>query len=181
MSWQRIRTWALLHAPAIRVVTLFFGLIVVFFTALTYEPIVERFDFASLLARASAWASWWLLRGLGLFLGWDVTKNGTILGVGSFEVDVSPACSGAVPTIIYLAAVLAYPASWRAKMLGAGIGVLVINGLNLLRVVALFLVGLYASRYFHDTHVYVAQALVVGVAVATWLFWAGRFAHAPGR
>jgi hypothetical protein len=45
----------------------------------------------------------------------------------------------------------------------------------------LFLIGLFAHQYFHDTHVYVAQALVVAIAVATWLFWAGRFADAPGR
>ena len=47
--------------------------------------------------------------------------------------------------------------------------------------IALFLVGLFYHQYFHDTHVYVAQALVVAIAVATWLFWAGRFADAPGR
>ena len=41
---------------------------------------------------------------------------GTIMGSGNFEVDVAPACSGAVPTSIYLAAVLAYPTTWRAKL-----------------------------------------------------------------
>ena len=46
---------------------------------------------------------------------------------------------------------------------------------------ALFLVGLYFHQIFHDTHVYVAQALVVCVAVALWLYWATRFADAPAH
>ena len=141
----------------------------------------EEDAFAAGLAQLSAWVSYGLLRAAVLVLGIDVHKNGTILGSGAFEVDVSPACSGAVPSMIYLSAVLAYPASARAKAIGAALGLLMINGLNLIRVVALFFIGLYANEYFHETHVYIAQALVIAVAVATWLYWAGRFTHAPGR
>ena len=83
--------------------------------------------------------------------------------------------------MIYLSAVLAYPATLGAKAIGSVLGLLMINGLNLIRVVALFLIGLYYNQIFHETHVYVAQALVIAVAVATWLYWAGRFTHAPGH
>jgi len=159
----------------------FFLLILVFFSMLTYDPFVRRVDIASALAQGSAFVSWLLLKGLGFFVGFDIHKNGTILGTGPFEVDVSPACSGAVPSMIYVSAVLAYPATARAKAIGAALGLVAINGLNLIRVVALFLIGLYYNQYFHETHVYIAQALVIAVAVATWLYWAGRFTHAPGR
>jgi exosortase/archaeosortase family protein len=169
------------HWLTIRVVATFVALIAVFFTVLTYNPIVKRIDIASMLAQASAWLSWLLLRGLGVIVGFPVRLDGTSLASGSFVVDVSPACSGAVPSMIYLAAVFAFPTSLRAKMIGAGMGVGVIHGVNLLRVVALFIVGLFFNQYFHETHVYVAQALVVAIAVATWLFWAGRFADAPGH
>lgn len=177
----RLRRALAPHWTAIRIVGSFFLLILVFFSMLTYEPFVQRVDFAALLAQGSAWVSYGILSGLSPLLGIDVHKNGTILGSGMFEVDVSPACSGAVPSMIYLSAVLAYPASVPAKLIGAGLGLFMINGLNLIRVVALFLIGLYANQYFHETHVYIAQALVIAVAVATWLFWAGRFTHAPGR
>jgi exosortase/archaeosortase family protein len=169
------------HWLTIRVVATFLGLITVFFSLLTYDPIVKRVDIASILAHVSAWLSWLFLRGLGGVVGFPVAIDGTNLSSGEFIVDVSPACSGAVPSMIYLSAVFAYPANVRAKMIGAGMGVGIIHGVNLIRVVTLFLVGLFAHQYFHDTHVYVAQALVVAIAVATWLFWAGRFADAPGR
>jgi exosortase/archaeosortase family protein len=165
----------------IRVVGTFVILIAVFFTLLTYSPIVERVDIGDMLAQLSAWLSWLFLKGLGAIMGFPVVLEGRNIGSTGFAVEVSPACSGAVPTMIYLAAVFAYPTTRRAKLIGALMGAAVIHGVNLIRVIALFLIGLFANQYFHDTHVYVAQALVVCVAVATWLFWAGRFADAPGR
>lgn len=162
----------------IRVVGTFVLLIAVFFSLLTYNPIVERIDIAWMLAQLSAWISWVFLRGIGLIVGFPVRIDGTNLASGDFIVDVSPACSGAVPMIIYLAAVFAFPTTVRAKLIGAGLGVSIIHGVNLIRVVGLFMIGLFYNDYFHETHVYIAQALVVAIAVATWLFWAGRFADA---
>ena len=49
----------------------------------------------------------------------------------------------------------------RARGVGAAIGIGVIQAVNVVRVSALFLIGLYFKEFFHDTHVYVAQALVV--------------------
>jgi exosortase/archaeosortase family protein len=167
--------------PTIRVVAVFIGLIVVFFGTLTYTPIVERVDIAWLLAKGAAVASWVLLEGLGRLAGFPVLLEGTNLRSNTFVVDVSPACSGAVPSMIYLAAIFAYPASWKAKLIGAGLGMAIIHGANLIRVVGLFLIGLFATQFFHETHVYIAQALVVAIAVATWLFWAGRYVDASGR
>jgi exosortase/archaeosortase family protein len=179
--FRRLAAAIAAHWLTIRVVGAFVLLIVVFFSTLTYAPIVQRFDVAAGLAQLAAWMAWLMLKALGAVVGFDVTKEGTILGSGAFEVDVSPACSGAVPTMIYLAAVFAYPAKWKAKLIGAGLGIVVIHSVNLLRVSALFLIGLYFHRLFHETHVYVAQALVICIAVATWLYWAGRFVDAPGR
>ncbi len=176
---RRLIAFAAPYWVTIRVVGTFVILIALFFSVLTYTPIVERVDIAALLARASAWLSGLLLRGLGAVVGFPVRVSGTNLASGNFVVDVSPACSGAVPSMIYVAAVMAYPSSARAKLIGVAIGVGIIGGVNLIRVIALFLIGLFVHQYFHDTHVYVAQALVVAIAVATWLFWAGRFADAP--
>lgn len=165
----------------IRVVGTFVFLIALLFSLLTYTPIVKRIDIAAMLALASARVSWVFLRVLGAIVGFPVRIDGTVLASGSFVVDVSPACSGAVPSMIYLAAVFAYPTTVRAKLIGSGIGMAIIHGVNLLRVVSLFIIGLFLNQYFHQTHVYVAQALVVAIAVVTWLFWAERFADAPGR
>ena len=178
---KRLRALLAPYWLTIRVVLTFVILITVFFSMLTYDPIVRRVDLSAVLAQVSAWLSGQFLRALGALGGFPVAVEGTHLVSGKFRVDVSPACSGAVPSMIYLSAVFAYPAGRRAKLIGALLGMAVIGGVNLIRVVVLFLIGLFYNQYFHDTHVYVAQALVVAIAVATWLFWAGRFADAPGH
>ena len=166
---------------SVRVIGTFLFLIMAFFFVLTYDPILKWVDLGSGLAHLSAWMSYGVLRALGLAAGFPVSRMGTIMQSGPFEVDIAPACSGAVPTSIYLAAVYAYPTSWRARWVGTALGVGVIQVVNVFRVSVLFLVGLYFHQIFHETHVYVAQALVVCVAVALWLYWATRFADAPAH
>jgi exosortase/archaeosortase family protein len=166
---------------SIRVIATFLFLITAFFVILTWKPIIQYVDLGAGLAKLAAWMSYGMLWVLGKAIGFDIHIMGTIMGSGNFEVDVAPACSGAVPTSIYLAAVFAYPAGWKPKLIGAAIGIGVIHLVNLLRVSALFLIGLYYHQIFHETHVYVAQALVVCVAVALWLYWATRFADAPAN
>jgi exosortase/archaeosortase family protein len=166
---------------AVRVIGTFLFLIMAFFFVLTWDPILKVIDLGAGLAHLSAWMSYGVLQALGAIAGFPVHRMGTIMGSGPFEVDIAPACSGAVPTSIYLAAVFAYPTTWRARWLGMAIGIGVIQVVNIIRVSALFLIGLYFHEIFHDTHVYVAQALVVCVAVALWLYWATRFADAPAH
>ena len=166
---------------SVRVIGTFLFLIMAFFFVLTWDPILKLVDLGAGLAHLSAWMSYGVLRALGLAAGFPVGKDGTIMSSGPFEVDIAPACSGAVPTSIYLAAVYAYPTSWRARWVGTALGIGVIQVVNVFRVSVLFLVGLYFHQIFHETHVYVAQALVVCVAVALWLYWATRFADAPAH
>ena len=166
---------------AVRVIGTFLLLITVFFFILTYDPILKYVDIGAGLAQLSAFLSFGVLKVVGYFGGFPVHKMHTIMGSGSFEVDVAPACSGAVPTSIYMAAVFAYPSTWRSRLLGAVLGIVTIQIVNIVRVSALFLIGLFFHEIFHDTHVYVAQALVVCVAVALWLFWATRYADAPAH
>lgn len=167
------------YSEAAWVIGSFIALILAFFFILTWGPIVDRVDLGSGLAKITAWISYGLLSVISAMVGFPIHKNGTIMGSGDFEVDVAPACSGAVPMSIYLSAVLAYPATWASKRIGAGLGIGVILFVNVLRVSALFLIGLYFKQVFHETHVYVAQALVICIAVALWLFWATRYADAP--
>lgn len=166
---------------AVRVIGTFLLLITVFFFILTYDPILRVIDLGAGLAQLSALLSYGVLKIMGAIGGFDVHRINTIMGSGNFEVDVAPACSGAVPTSIYMAAVFAYPSSWRARAIGTALGIVTIQIVNIVRVCALFLIGLFFHEIFHETHVYVAQALVVCVAVALWLYWATRYADAPAH
>ncbi len=175
--WQWLRGQWLV----IRVVATFLGVILAVFLFTDYAPLADRWNVGAWMAEFATRASSLLLQGIGPLLGFTIQVQGTRISAGGFAVDVTEACSGVVPTAIYSAAVLAYPATWGARFIGLGLGIVIIHVLNVLRVVGLFLVGLFANPYFHYTHVYLAQAAIIVVAVATWVYWAERFVHVPRR
>jgi exosortase H (IPTLxxWG-CTERM-specific) len=109
-------------------------------------------------------------------IGQDVTMQGTIIRSSRFAVNIRNGCNGVEAMLIFLAAVLAFPASWRSRLLGLGIGILAIQAVNLVRVVALFLTGAYFPSLFDASHTVVWQTLVILSGVLLWIFWANRFA-----
>jgi exosortase H (IPTLxxWG-CTERM-specific) len=115
-------------------------------------------------------------------LGQHVTQNGTILRSAKFAVNIRNGCNGVEAMLIFLAAVLAFPASWKSRGAGLVLGILAIQVVNLIRVVALFLTGVYFPRIFDTSHTVIWQTIVILVGVLLWIFWANRFASpaSPG-
>ncbi len=113
-------------------------------------------------------------------LGQDVTLRGTIIQSPRFAVNIRNGCNGVETVLIFLSAVLAFPAAWRSRLIGLGLGVLAIQAVNLIRVAALFLTGVYFPSFFDASHTLVWQSLVILFGVVLWIFWASRFA-APAR
>ena len=114
--------------------------------------------------------------GSGTLLGQDVTMRGTILQSPRFAVNIRNGCNGIEAMLIFLAAVLAFPAPWRSRLLGLALGILAIQVVNLIRVVALFLTGVYFPRLFDASHTVVWQTIVILAGVLLWIYWANRFA-----
>ncbi len=109
-------------------------------------------------------------------LGQDVTLEGTVLRSPRFVVNIENGCNGVETMLIFMSAVLAFPASWRSRLAGLGIGLVAIQGINLVRVVALFLTGAYFPSLFDASHTVIWQTLVILSGVLLWLLWASRFA-----
>lgn len=110
-------------------------------------------------------------------LGQDVRMQGTIIRSPRFAVNIRNGCNGVEAMLIFLAAVLAFPAPWRSRLAGLALGILVIQAVNLVRVVALFLTGAYFPRFFDSSHTVVWQTIVILSGVLLWIFWATRFAR----
>jgi exosortase H (IPTLxxWG-CTERM-specific) len=124
--------------------------------------------FTAEVARASG-------AGLNL-LGQQVTLQGTIIQGQRFAVNIRNGCNGVEAMLIYLAAVLAFPASWRARLLGLGLGIVAIQLVNLVRVIALYLTGVYFPKLFDASHTVVWQSIVILFGVLLWILWANRWA-----
>ncbi|MDX1632569.1 MAG: exosortase H [Thermoanaerobaculia bacterium] len=155
--------------PEVRFLALFLILLLGSFTLLSLRPVNDRViePFTASIARVS---------GVALeVVGEQITREGTVLRSPEFAVNIENGCNGVEAMVIFLAAVLAFPAPWSARLAGLGLGIVVIQAVNLVRVVALFLTGAYFPALFDSSHTVIWQGIVILVAVLLWIYWARRF------
>jgi len=112
-------------------------------------------------------------------LGQKITMKGTQIRNDKFGVNIRNGCNGVETMIIFLAAVFAFPAPWKARFVGLALGIVAIQAVNLVRVVALFLTGAYFPSFFDSSHTVIWQTIVILFGVLLWIFWASRFATVP--
>ncbi len=77
-----------------------------------------------------------------------------------------------------MAAIAAYPASLRAKLIGLVGGLAAITVLNLVRMISLFYIGAYFPQYLDMAHLLIWQGVMILSVVILWLFWAQRWGQA---
>jgi exosortase H (IPTLxxWG-CTERM-specific) len=106
--------------------------------------------------------------------GQHVTLRGTVIQGPRFAVNIRNGCNGVEAMLIFLAAVLAFPAPWRSRLAGLALGILAIQALNLVRVVSLYLTGAHFPRFFHASHTVIWQSVVILFGVLLWVVWAQR-------
>ncbi|MBV8202062.1 MAG: exosortase H [Acidobacteria bacterium] len=106
--------------------------------------------------------------------GQHVALRGTVIQGPHFAVNIRNGCNGIEAVLIFLAAVLAFPAPWRWRLGGLVLGILAIQVVNLLRVVSLYLTGAYLPRLFDASHTVIWQSVVILFGVLLWIFWATR-------
>jgi exosortase H (IPTLxxWG-CTERM-specific) len=108
---------------------------------------------------------------LGL-LGTGTKASGTLIVSPQFAVDIKAGCTGIEPIIILLSAVFAFPSSWRAKAYGAILGVVVLQAVNLIRIVSLVYLGINHPKYFHNAHTIIWQIVIIAISLFLWMVWA---------
>ena len=102
-----------------------------------------------------------------------VTATGKVIASTSngFAVSIEAGCNGVEATIVLLAAMLAFPAPWKHKLVGLAAGVVAVQGLNVVRVISLFYLGQWNRDVFEWAHLYVWQALIMLDVLIVWLVW----------
>jgi len=107
-------------------------------------------------------------------LGQHVIVNGVVLTAGNHAVSIQNGCNGIEAVVFLIAAILAFPATWRQRLLGLVASVVVIQLLNLARVVTLFLINRYHPQWFELFHLAVWQTVIGGAAIALFYVWTTR-------
>ena len=102
-----------------------------------------------------------------------VVSQGKVLQntTNGFAVSIEAGCNGVEATIVLIAAILAFPASWKRKLIGLAAGIVAVQGLNIVRVISLFYLGQWNFNAFEWAHLYVWQALIMLDVLIVWLLW----------
>ena len=140
-----------------RFVLIFLTILITLFTIEMLVPVQEHVivPFTSLLAKISA----------TIVQPFDdtVLAYGKILQFRDtgFAVSIEAGCNGVEATIVLIAAVIAFPASWKARAAAIGLGFIAIQALNIVRIISLFYLGNWNMDFFSWIHLYLWPALIM--------------------
>ena len=164
-----------MRSARVRFLVTFFLLLLIFELPLLLEPfdrhVVQPFTRGIAIVSGAA---------LSLFTT-DLRVSGTMLVSPCFSVNINNGCNGLEATLFLAAAVLAFPAAARARLIAAAIGIVLIQAVNLARVMSLYLIGCHRREWFDTFHLAVWQTIVFAVAILYFASWTRGRAVAPQR
>ncbi|MEC9372510.1 MAG: exosortase H, partial [Planctomycetota bacterium] len=118
---------------------------------------------------------------LSIFESGVVVQDNIILtGESMFSLRVVTGCDPLHPTLVFIAGVLAMPAPWKRRAIGALSGIVFLFALNIVRIVSLYFVGKHWPERFETAHLDVWQPLFMLAALLAWFLWA-RWALRPKK
>jgi exosortase H (IPTLxxWG-CTERM-specific) len=154
-----------------------FALLCVIFYIPIAIPAVERVT-VDPFTRGLARISGALLR----VVGEDVQTEGTVIRGSIFGVDIKNGCNAVEAVAFLAAAILAFEAPIGFRIAGAIAGSLLLETLNVIRIVSLYLLGKYKRDLFDMFHLAVWQSVMFGAAVLIFIVWTARTkTHAPAN
>lgn len=157
----------------VRFFILFLVLLLGLFTLEIYQPVEAAFinPFTAVIAKISVWI-------IELFDD-NVISYGKIIQskVNGFAVEIQRGCNGIEALIILFAAIFAFPATFKHKVIGFSAGFVAIQALNLVRIISLFYLGQWNATAFKWFHLYLWQALIILDALVVWLIWLRYLPH----
>ena len=141
------------------------------FTALVFAVLyAAQHAFVDPLNHHFAWITQMVLRLVGV----HAFSSGPVVTLSRFAVEIKNNCNAIFEVGLYAAAVWAYPASWRARLLGTLLGASVLYVINVLRIVTLLTVGLLHPVWFEVIHLYAWQTFFFLVVAICWVVWVSR-------
>ena len=111
--------------------------------------------------------------------GQRVEVIGTTIRGGAHAVDVKFGCNGIEAVALLVSAVVAFPASWRSRLLAALAGTLLLQSVNLVRVASLFVIARDWPQHFELFHVVIWQTVLFLLSIGYFIWWSAR--HAAAR
>ena len=113
----------------------------------------------------------------------SVSVTGTVLH-GRFPLQIIKDCSSLDAQALLVGAILAFPAPRSRRLLGALLGALALNVVNLFRIASLYFIGVHARPYFDTAHEEILPLVLILTASLLffgWTSWVRRSEDARGN
>lgn len=142
-------------------------LMTLFFLLIALEPIQNVIDLNGLYTKAIIFITAKILEIMGLLC----TCQGSVITISGISLDVKFGCNGLEAVMIYTVGIISFPATWKKKLLGIAAGFIVIQIINIIRIVTLAYSCIYFKTLFEYIHIYIAQGMMIAVALGIYLLW----------
>ena len=123
-----------------------------------------------------------LVNGILELLGFTLIDSGVIhgynrtLGIdGTHGLYIADSCAGVPLMALFSGFILAYPGQTIRKLIYIPIGLAIIHLINIIRIVGLAIVTLYAPEMLDFNHHYTFTIIVYTCIFLLWILWVNRF------
>ncbi len=164
------RAWYASKGPILRF-CLQFGVLMILFYAFLATSYGERLLYSYL--GLNAWVSNALLDGLGQ----NTQLSGLTIQSPKFAVTIQRGCDAVEPTWLVCAAMLSFPSPWLHKLFGIVAGIVLLQALNLVRIITLFLIGLHWPGVFNSAHMEIWPVAFILAAIVLFVSWREWTSH----
>jgi exosortase H (IPTLxxWG-CTERM-specific) len=153
----------------------FCGLMALFYV-MVLTPFCDRLFYSYLGASAR------IACGILNCLGQESHASEITIRSARFAIRVQRGCDAIEPSWFFCAGLISFPAPAIHKITGIVLGVLLMQLLNLVRIVSLYFIGLNHPGFFRAAHVEIWPAVFIVAVVLLWIGWIRRAKQAvrPG-
>ena len=149
--------------------TMFVIKLVVFTLALGFgEAYLHQINWGGFLQAAVASVAGWLA---SVFDG-GITYQDNVIFATDQTLMVTLECTALFAKGLFCAAAIAYPCTWRARLIGCVVGIVGVGALNVLRISGLVLIAQWVPGFFHFAHLVLMQWFLISCVAPLWLAWA---------
>lgn len=150
-----------------RFLLLYIVYMIIAFLLVDYAPVRNVLMLDAYYTGAVVQVSAWLIDLIGI----TVHARGALLHLEHAVMEVKFGCNGLEAILLYVAAVLAYPAKWKTRLLGIVAGSTLLQVLNIIRIGVLAWVLENEREHFALMHEYVTQSIMIALAFIIFLIY----------
>jgi exosortase/archaeosortase family protein len=168
LSWKSFKAewqaWYASKGPVLNF-ALKFAILIILFYAVSATQFFDRQLFVYLKANA------WVANGILDAMGQGSHVSDVTITTTRFSMAIRRGCDAVEPTWLLCAVIIAFPSTLRSKLIGILVGTVVLQFLNLVRIVTLYWIGIHWPAFFDSAHVEVWPVVFIIVAILLFVGW----------